>query len=121
MSERKMDLSAQRYNELRREMFRKLNGHDLDTALGIGAEIAQLLFRHFAEALNPTANGYTVDYQTAPLYAAAIIAAAEATKNAIGSAMPENSQFENSVAGIVQVNLNSVESVSFLREDDSDD
>lgn len=117
----KQYLSTETYNKMRRDMGNALRSKNYDDCLDIGARLEQSLFRHFCEELNPSSNGYWVDQASAPIYVAAIIAAAEATKNGIGAVMPPDSYFDETVAGMVQVNLNSVESVSFFREDDSDD
>lgn len=117
----KQYLSPETYNKMRRDMGNALMSKNYDNGIDIGARLAQSLFRHFCEELNPSSNGYWVDPASASIYVAAIIAAAEATKNGIGAAMPPDSHFDETVACIVRVNLNSVESVSFFREDDSDD
>lgn len=114
-------LSQETYNKMRRDMGNAIRSKNYDDGIDIGARLSQSLFRHFCEELNPSSNGYWVDPASAPIYVAAILAAAEATKNAIGAVMPPDSHFDETVAGILQVNLNSVESVSFFREDDSDD
>lgn len=117
----KQYLSPKTYNKMRRDRVNALRSKNYDAGSDIGARLAQSLFRHFREELNPSSNGYWVDPASAPLYAAAIVAAAEATKNGIGAAMPPDSHFDETVAGMVQALLSSVESVSFFMEDDSDD
>lgn len=114
-------LSPETYNKMRRDMGNAIRSKNYDDGLDIGARLAQSLFRHFCEELNPSSNGYWVDPASAPIYVAAIIAAAEATKNAIGATIPPDSHFDETVECIVQDNLNSFESVSFFMEDDSDD
>ena len=114
-------LSPETYNKMRHDMRNAIISENYDAGIDIGARLAESLFRHFCEVLNPSSNGYWVDPASAPIYVAAIIAAAEATKNAIGATMPPDYHFDETVEGIVQANLNSVESVSFFREVDSDD
>ena len=114
-------LSPETYNKMRHDMRNAIISENYDAGIDIGARLEQILFRHFCEELNPSSNGYLVDTESAPIYAAAIISAAEATKNAIGAVMPPYSLFDEIVEGMVQANLNSVKSVSFFREDDSDD
>lgn len=114
-------LSPETYNKMRHDMRNAIISENYDAAADICARLAESLFRHFCEVLNPSSNGYWVDTASAHIYVAAIIAAAEAAKNAIGAAMPPDSHFDETVADIVQANLNSIKSVSFLREDDSDD
>lgn len=84
----KQYLSPETYNKMRRDMGNAIISENYDAFLDISTRLAQSLFGHFCEELNPSSNGYLVDQASAPIYVAAIIAAAEATKNAIGAVMP---------------------------------
>lgn len=117
----KQYLSPETYNKMRRDMGNAIISENYDAFLDISTRLAQSLFMHFCEELNPSSNGYWVDPASAIIYVAAIIAAAEETKNAIGAAMPPDFHFDETVADMVQEHLNSLESVSFFREVDSDD